>query len=61
MYIYIITNQVNGKKYVGQSVNDPDASRGRVRLHLNLRTPNCDAIHKAVKKYGKENFTYKML
>lgn len=48
--IYILTNTINLKKYIGQSEN----VRERVRYHLSL---NNQVIHKAIKKYKPENFT----
>ena len=58
-YIYKITNNINGKAYIGQSINDPIKSR--IHTHLNGHQPGCRAIHNAVKKYGKDNFTYEIL
>lgn len=45
-YIYVITNQINGHKYVGQS------SRG-----LDTYFGSGTALKKAIQKYGKHNFT----
>ena len=55
-YIYKITNLINGKIYIGQSV-DPIR---RFSEHCN----NCNyvsLIHQAIKKYGKENFEIKVI
>lgn len=52
--IYLITNQINGKKYVGQSKNVGK----RFREHIN---GNRSLIAKAIDKYGKENFTFELL
>lgn len=50
MYVYIVTNRVNGKKYIGLSINKKkwfrDSYYGSGKL-----------IKKAIEKYGKENFT----
>ena len=53
--IYKITNKLNGKVYIGQS-RDIDA---RWRQHCNAKDNY--AIHNAIKKYGKENFSFEVL
>ena len=53
--IYKITNKLNGKVYIGQSV-DIDT---RWRQHCNAK--DNVAIHNAIKKYGKENFNFEVL
>lgn len=53
--IYKITNLVNGKCYVGQSIKLKD----RLRAH---RKHNQDClIHKAITKYGLEKFKFEIL
>lgn len=49
--IYTVTNSVNGKQYVGQTIGDVTK---RFRAHLS--TSNCTYLHKSIQKYGKENF-----
>lgn len=57
--IYLITNKVNGKQYVGQAVN----SHRRFIQHMSRG--NCLAdnypVHLAIHKYGKENFSFTIL
>lgn len=53
--IYKITNKLNGKVYIGQSV-DIDT---RWRQHINAK--DNFAIHRAIQKYGKENFKFEVL
>ena len=53
--IYKITNTINGKVYVGQSV---DINR-RWRQHKNSELDY--PLYKAFKKYGIENFTFEVL
>ena len=58
--IYVIRNLINGKIYIGQT---KDAHQ-RILAHLSLsRLANKDSqpIHKAIKKYGHENFVFFML
>lgn len=54
--IYISTNLVNQKQYVGRTVN----FKGRKNTHFKLsgdETPET-YFHKALKKYGKDNFKW---
>lgn len=50
-YIYITTNKINGKKYIGQHKGKPEDG------YLGSGTN----IIKAINKYGKENFSKKIL
>ena len=56
MYIYLITNQINNKKYVGIT-ND---YKKRWANHKCSNNPTM-AIAKAIKKYGVENFKFELL
>ena len=56
-YIYMITNTVNGKAYIGISVHEPET--GRIKDHLSGNGNR--AIANAVKKYGRDAFTYELL
>ena len=53
MIIYKITNKVNGKSYIGQTTNSL-LIRWYKHTHKSSR---CLAIHSAIEKYGKDNFT----
>ncbi len=56
--IYKITNQINGKCYIGQSVN----IKRRWQEHYKFNSREQDAvIHQAFKKYGIENFSFEIL
>lgn len=60
MFVYLITNKLNGKQYVGQTIGTIE---GRWRRH----TWPCNAksgrmpISLAISKYGKENFLVEKL
>ena len=53
--IYKITNKVNGKVYIGQSIH----IEKRWRQHC--KTKDDFSIHRAIQKYGPENFNFEVL
>lgn len=53
MIVYAITNKINGKQYVGQTIR---SLKERWAEHCK-KTSDCSAIIRAIQKYGKENFT----
>lgn len=57
-YIYKITNNINGKIYIGQTrVTEPQRWQQHV-WHANNKPDNdSPLLCRAIKKYGKENFT----
>lgn len=55
--IYIITNKINGKQYVGKDFYLPN----RPNTHLRGAEPKCKAIHGAIQKYGRENFDVEII
>ena len=55
--IYLITNKVNGKKYVGQSI---DIER-RWKSHIIASKKSELHIHRAIRKYGIDNFDFSIL
>ena len=57
--IYKITNTLNGKAYIGQTVHD--AVKGRINDHLNGTANGSRLVKRAIEKYGKEAFTYEIL
>lgn len=56
--IYLITNLINNKKYVGKTVQ---ALQQRFNMHcVEGSNKNC-FLHNAIKKYGRENFKIELL
>ena len=62
-FIYLFTNLTNNKKYVGQTIND-DNSRYKNHIQSVKNEEANDAqspLHRAIRKYGIDNFSYKIL
>lgn len=61
-YIYLITNNVNGKMYVGQTSKTP---LQRFKMHVQDSYRNNErynsALHRAIRKYGESNFKIETL
>jgi predicted GIY-YIG superfamily endonuclease len=60
-YIYTIFNSLNGKIYVGKT----KSPQKRFEKHLNVasggRTTEKFVIHKAIEKYGRDNFEFTII
>ena len=57
-YIYKITNTVNGKAYIGQTVMKLEK---RINIHFNPNNQRCPALKRAINKYGCDAFTLEIL
>lgn len=57
--IYKITNTVNGKVYIGQTIHD--AEKTRKRHHLNGKTNGNNLIKADLEIYGKDAFDFEVL
>ena len=55
--IYIVKNTINGKCYIGQTTRSVEK---RVRSHFK-KNSGCPLLGKAIKKYGRDAFTVKIL
>lgn len=67
-FVYQITNRINKKIYIGKS-ND-QIKNGSTRWQIHVRIANggrekygrsFSVVHRAIRKYGKENFSYKII
>lgn len=72
--IYVITNTVNNKQYVGQTLSHrknkgkyrPFGSLGRFKDHVseaicNTKKKQCSYLNNAIRKYGPNAFIFKMI
>ena len=60
--IYCYTNKINGKKYIGQSINPHGRYYNHKSSAYNENAKDYDyPWHRAVRKYGWDNFTYTIL
>lgn len=59
MIVYLITNTVNGKKYVGKTVNGLN-QRWNQHCYNSDRKP-LTALHEAIREYGRASFTRKII
>jgi group I intron endonuclease len=60
MIIYILTNKINGKIYIGQTVSTLNV-RWSQHVHEALKTDSDRVIAKAIRKYGPDEFNRKIL
>ena len=60
-YIYKVTNLINGKIYIGQTCYSIEK---RIKQHIseaNRGNISNSLFHKAILKYGIENFTFEIV
>lgn len=61
-FIYVITNQINGKQYVGKTTHDPIEKRWKEHIHDSKRQRREKRpLYNVINKYGAENFTIEQL
>jgi len=60
-YIYLWKNKVNGKEYIGQTKRDNINSRKSEYLYKIRKNEPVQIIHKAMLKYGIDNFSFEVL
>lgn len=60
--IYCYTNQINGKKYVGQTINPEQRKSQHKSSAFNPQDADYEALlHRAFRKYGYDSFIYEIL
>lgn len=55
--IYKITNKLNNKCYIGQSIN----IENRFEEHKKYKSHSSRYLHNSIKKYGEENFSFEII
>lgn len=58
-YIYKVTNNFNGKCYIGQSIDRPEEGRWKAYKRLNCKKQH--KLYNTLKKNGPENFIYEII
>ena len=62
MIIYCYTNQINNKKYIGQTKNPAQRYNAHKSSYQNVNSSEYDSLfHRALRKYGQDNFSYEVL
>ena len=63
MLIYKITNKIDGKCYIGQTIKNAEERWREHQAHAFGTHPNDvnKTLYKAIRKYGLENFTFEVL
>ena len=59
--VYQITNQINGKFYIGSSVDVRKRWNNHKHYVSGSKSGLCSYIHRAIRKYGIGNFTFTVL
>ena len=59
--VYKITNLVNGKRYIGQTTQEPPTKRFNDHICESNKEKPKMVICKAIKEYGKDNFTFEVI
>ena len=60
--IYCFTNQINHKKYIGQTINPNQRYYAHKSASGNENNSEWDSLfHRAIRKYGWNSFKYEIL
>ncbi len=56
-FIYLITNKLNGKRYVGQSIQNLELRwKNHIEQAYYKKVKSYESLHAAIRKYGKNSF-----
>lgn len=61
MIVYKVTNQTNGKIYIGQTTQSLSKRKKNHRDDVVSGQMKCPLLHNAMKKYGFENFVFESI
>lgn len=60
--IYCFTNKINGKKYIGQSINIENRRLSHINDSKNSNCPNYNnKFYRAIRKHGIDNFEFEII
>jgi group I intron endonuclease len=59
--IYKITNNINNKVYIGQSVNLKDRLKTHIKKGLGAEVATNNKLYQSLKNEGVENFSYNIV
>jgi len=60
-YVYKIINLINEKIYIGQTQNVQKRWQHHIRISKEPTSKNYQLVHKALSKYGQDNFTIEVI
>jgi group I intron endonuclease len=61
VYIYKITNKINNKIYIGQTIHSIHSRFLKHKTIARVKNSDYKAIHKAINKYGEDNFLLELV
>lgn len=61
-YIYKVTNLINNKVYIGQTINFKKRKSHHLSVSFNPKNSSYDHyFHRSIRKYGKNNFSWEVI
>lgn len=60
-YIYLITNLINSKKYIGRTTRLRFQQRWTEHLSESRKLHKKEPLYRAIRKYGEENFSFEII
>lgn len=59
-YIYLVTNKINGKQYIGQTIRTIE-ERWKGHISTSKHQKDNNYFHNAIQKYGESSFEISLL